>query len=89
MSFPRYQKYKDSGVAWLGEVPEHWYIQPLKRSFRLVGGSTPKSDVEAFWDGGIPWATPGDLGEDESVHLRVTERRITAEGLGCGLRGGI
>ena len=21
MSFPRYPKYKDSGVAWLGEVP--------------------------------------------------------------------
>jgi type I restriction enzyme S subunit len=24
MSFPRYPKYKDSGVEWLGEVPEHW-----------------------------------------------------------------
>ena len=24
MSFPRYPKYKDSGVEWLGQVPEHW-----------------------------------------------------------------
>jgi hypothetical protein len=24
MSFPRYPAYKDSGVEWLGEVPEHW-----------------------------------------------------------------
>ena len=24
MSFPRYPKYKDSGVVWLGEVPKHW-----------------------------------------------------------------
>ena len=24
MSFPRYPEYKDSGVEWLGEVPEHW-----------------------------------------------------------------
>ena len=30
MSFPRYEKYKDSGVAWLGEVPEHWSAEPLK-----------------------------------------------------------
>jgi type I restriction enzyme S subunit len=30
MSFPRYPKYKDSGVKWLGEVPEHWGIAPLK-----------------------------------------------------------
>ena len=30
MSFPRYPKYKDSGVEWLGEVPEHWGTLPLK-----------------------------------------------------------
>ena len=33
MSFPRYPKYKDSGVEWLGEVPEHWEVtQALARS---------------------------------------------------------
>ncbi len=30
MSFPRYPSYKESGVAWLGEVPEHWKAVPLK-----------------------------------------------------------
>ncbi len=30
MSFPCYPKYKDSGVAWLGKVPEHWSVKPLK-----------------------------------------------------------
>jgi type I restriction enzyme S subunit len=29
MSFPRYPKYKPSGVEWLGEVPEHWEMKPL------------------------------------------------------------
>ncbi len=32
MSFPRYPEYKDSGVAWLGEVPAHWHLDRLKRS---------------------------------------------------------
>lgn len=27
MSFPRYESYKDSGVEWLGELPEHWEIK--------------------------------------------------------------
>ncbi|QIQ22176.1 restriction endonuclease subunit S [Zophobihabitans entericus] len=27
---------KDSGVEWLGEVPEHWKVLPTKRLFRLV-----------------------------------------------------
>ena len=30
MSFPRYPSYKDSGVEWLGEVPGHWEVKPLK-----------------------------------------------------------
>jgi type I restriction enzyme S subunit len=30
MSFPRYERYKDSGVEWLGEVPEHWQVKRLK-----------------------------------------------------------
>ena len=32
MSFPRYPKYKDSGVEWVGEVPEHWLTKPLYSS---------------------------------------------------------
>ena len=30
MSLPRYPAYKDSGVAWLGEVPGHWWVKPVK-----------------------------------------------------------
>ena len=26
-SFPKYKRYKDSGVEWLGEVPEHWEVR--------------------------------------------------------------
>ncbi|HIB49504.1 MAG TPA: restriction endonuclease subunit S [Flavobacteriaceae bacterium] len=25
----RYEKYKDSGVEWLGDIPEHWEVLPL------------------------------------------------------------
>ena len=37
MSLPRYPKYKDSGVEWLGEVPEHWETVPLKYLASLKG----------------------------------------------------
>lgn len=37
MSFPRYPKYRDSGVEWLGDVPEHWEIVPLKHVASLKG----------------------------------------------------
>ena len=31
MSFPRYPNYKDSGVEWINDVPEHWDVKPLRR----------------------------------------------------------
>lgn len=34
MSFPRYEKYKASGVEWLGEVPEHWDVKKIRHLFR-------------------------------------------------------
>ncbi len=33
MSFPRYESYKDSGVEWLGDVPEHWGIGKFRHNF--------------------------------------------------------
>jgi type I restriction enzyme, S subunit len=36
MSFPRYPKYKDSGVEWLGDVPVHWEIKRLKKNLKLI-----------------------------------------------------
>ncbi len=41
MSFAKYPTYKDSGVAWLGEVPGHWEVKRLKHNLRLL---TEKTD---------------------------------------------
>ncbi|HQT00214.1 MAG: hypothetical protein B7Y26_12425 [Hydrogenophilales bacterium 16-64-46] len=38
MSFPRYPTYKDSGVEWLGEVPEHWEVKPVRNLASIVNG---------------------------------------------------
>jgi type I restriction enzyme S subunit len=70
MSLPRYPAYKPSGVEWLGEVPEHWGVVPLKREFDVVGGSTPKSDMQEYWDGDIQWITPADLSRLQSFEIK-------------------
>ena len=85
MSVPAYPEYKDSGVAWLGAVPSHWTVTALKRRLNIVGGSTPKSDVEAYWDGDIPWITPADLSRLHDFYINDALRCITADGLSsCG-----
>ena len=35
MKYKQYQKYKDSGVGWIGEIPEHWEVRKLKYSVEL------------------------------------------------------
>jgi type I restriction enzyme, S subunit len=42
MSFPRYPRYKDSGVEWLGEVPEHWEIRRLKQIAEVLPSNVDK-----------------------------------------------
>lgn len=34
----QYKKYKDSGVDWIGEIPSHWDVAPLKRALTLNNG---------------------------------------------------
>ena len=31
-----YPKYKDSGVEWIGKVPDEWEVKRIKYSFRLI-----------------------------------------------------
>ncbi|HEN9574955.1 TPA: restriction endonuclease subunit S [Acinetobacter baumannii] len=53
---------KDSGVEWLGQVPEHWQLVPLKYLCTFSGGGTPTKDNLSYWtDGNIPWVSPKDM----------------------------
>lgn len=51
----------DPGVAWLGEVPAHWDVVPLKYLVELRSGGTPSKDNLDYWDGDVPWASAKDL----------------------------
>jgi type I restriction enzyme S subunit len=43
MSFPHYPTYMESGVEWLGKIPQHWEVRPLR--------GLAKEGQEAFIDG--------------------------------------
>ncbi|QHP72173.1 restriction endonuclease subunit S [Bradyrhizobium sp. LCT2] len=40
MSFLRYERHRDSGIDWLGEIPEHWQLYALKRLALLQSGDS-------------------------------------------------
>jgi type I restriction enzyme S subunit len=43
MRFPAYPAYKDSGIEWLGEVPEHWTTKRLKYTASINDDSLPET----------------------------------------------
>lgn len=43
----RYDKYKDSGIAWIGEIPEHWEITSFKRKITINNGKDYKDFLDA------------------------------------------
>lgn len=73
-----YPAYRDSGVEWLGTVPEHWSFHKLKYLAQFSGGGTPSKDNLAYWDGDIPWVSPKDMKVEE---IDGAEDSITTEGL--------
>lgn len=56
MSLPRYPKYKNSGVEWLGEVPGHWQVFPLKRIVAVPITDGPH-ETPQFFDEGVPFVS--------------------------------
>ncbi|GAA3611137.1 restriction endonuclease subunit S [Gibbsiella greigii] len=66
---------KDSGVEWLGEVPEHWELVPLKYLCNFSGGGTPTKDNLSYWQGGtVPWVSPKDM---KSFWISETQDHVT------------
>jgi type I restriction enzyme, S subunit len=47
-----YPNYKDSGVPWLGEVPEHWEVRRLKQIAHLAYGDSLAT--ESRQQGAVP-----------------------------------
>lgn len=56
MNCPAYPRYKDSGVQWLDEVPEHWEIRPIKAIVSTPVTDGPHETPEIF-DEGVPFVS--------------------------------
>ncbi len=73
---------KDSGIEWLGEVPEHWEIGRVKTYFQTCSGGTPNTSQQELYyaseQDGVPWVRTTDLKNDvlRSVEVFITEKAL-------------
>ncbi len=57
----KYPNYKDSGVEWLGEIPEHWEVAKTKYFASILNGYA--FDSKTYCDEGLPIIRIGDIGK--------------------------
>lgn len=66
----------------LGAIPKGWAVQPVGDLVEAVGGSTPDTKNEAFWEPAVHyWTSPKDLSGATAPVLLDTERKVSGAGL--------
>ena len=76
-------KMKDSGMKWLGEVPEHWDVLPIKYLTESVNtGGTPKNPISFTDVDEVNWFTPGDFLND--LEITVSSKYVTFDSVNTG-----
>jgi len=58
-----------------------WKTYKLSEVAEIVGGGTPSTTIDKYWNGSIPWLTPKDLTNYVFKYITKGERLITELGL--------
>jgi len=78
-------KMKDSGIPWLGEIPAHWAVLPIKHVCKLETGHTPSKSNPQFWkedECTLPWISLNDTKTLESNdYIHETTVKISEIGM--------
>lgn len=75
------RKMKDSGIEWIGEIPEEWGIIKNKYLLRsMYSGGTPNvSNSDFYSDEGIPFVSISDMSSAD--YVVETKKHLTADGV--------
>ena len=74
----------DTGIPWLGKIPDSWSCVHLKRVATIITGSTPDRKREEYFSKteGIPWIKPENLGNLNPINS--ADEYLTPEGQNVG-----
>ena len=66
---------------FVAEAKEEWEERPLGKCIKLVGGGTPKTSEERFWNGNVCWLSGGDIANNHKNYVSSSEKSISEDGL--------
>lgn len=62
-------------------IPKGWKLKHVSEIGDIIGGGTPSTDNEEYWNGNIPWLSPADLTDYQGVYIDKGANNITELGL--------
>lgn len=62
-------------------LSSNWQTKTIGEVAEIVNGGTPKTSSSDYWDGGLMWITPKDMGKLKSAYVDQTSRTISESGL--------
>lgn len=66
----------------LYNIPNNWYWSKLGEITSVIGGGTPSSKINEYYDNGdIAWITPSDLSNYNNMYISKGKKMITKLGL--------
>ena len=84
----RYDSYKDSGVEWIGEVPEHWEVCKIKRLSVVKRGASPRPIENPIYfddNGQYAWVRISDV-TDSKKYLYSTTQKLSKLGASLSVK---
>lgn len=66
---------------FIEEAKEDWKEKTLGKCLKLVGGGTPKTSEERFWNGKVCWLSGGDIANNHKSFVSCSEKSISEYGL--------
>lgn len=80
--FPsEFEQTDEPSVGIAGWIPKGWKKASFESLIKLIGGGTPKTSVEEYWNGDIPWFSVVDAPNDSDVFVLDTEKHVTQLGV--------
>lgn len=96
----KYDKYKKSGIQWVGQIPEHWdYFKLRNLTSKIGSGSTPRGGASVYTDSGVKFLRSQNIYNEglkltdvahinEDTHQKMSNTHVLAGDILYNITGG-
>lgn len=75
----KYDTYKDSGIEWIGKIPQEWNAIKFKYCFSIIGGNGFSETLQGNSNGEIPFCKCSDINDSSTNFVSSANNYVSVE----------